>query len=100
MNIRSVDNKKLFVGNLTIEVSSCLSPILSAKVIELSQLNSREISQLENKLSIEKEKFYELGETLTTCEKIFGGTYVQELVQKEIERKQAEFISNDVKRKI
>jgi hypothetical protein len=70
------------------------------KVAELSQQNSREISLLEKNLNSDKEKFYELAETLTTCEKIFGGMYVQVLVQKEIERKQAEYISNDVKRKI
>ena len=64
------------------------------KLDELIQTEKENIQNYENDLAAEKEKLKETSDTLTLAEKVFGGTYIQSLVNDERYRTASDFIPN------
>jgi hypothetical protein len=57
-----------------------------------AEKNCFEIAKFEQDIYTKREKLKEISELKTTFEEITGGTYVQKLIQKEIEKQRAEFL--------
>lgn len=64
------------------------------KLDELIQTEKENIQNYENDLAAEKEKLKETSDTLALAEKVFGGTYIQSLVNDERYRTASDFIPN------
>lgn len=64
------------------------------KLNELIQTEKENIQNYENYLAAEKAKLKETSDTLTLAEKVFGGTYIQSLVNDERYRTASDFIPN------
>jgi len=64
------------------------------KLDELIQTEKENIQNYENDLAAEKAKLKETSDTLALAEKVFGGTYIQSLVNDERYRTASDFIPN------
>jgi len=64
------------------------------KLDELIQTEKENIQNYENDLAVEKAKLKETSDTLALAEKVFGGTYIQSLVNDERYRTASDFIPN------